>query len=387
VKGPAKNYEGGRRSALESSEEQLRLFIENVVDYAIFMLTPDGIIVSWNLGAERIKGYKADEVIGKHFSLFYSDDAVQARHPEYELSVAARDGRYQEEGWRIRKDGSKFWAHVVITAVRDRDGKVLGYGKVTHDVTERKQAEKIHELNQHLESRVKERTLELTAVSSELESFAHSVSHDLRAPLRAIDGFSELLLQGYDDKLNDEAIGYLQRVRAATQRMGHLIEGLLKLSRVSRVKFTRTRVDMSAMARRILSEMSKREPQRKVQINIADNIVAHADQHLMSLLLENLLSNAWKFSRSQSVSQISLRCHKSADEVGYEIADNGVGFDMAYVSKLFGTFQRLHSVTEFEGIGIGLATVQRIVRRHEGLVRVEGEEGRGVAVYFTLGER
>ncbi len=370
---------------LRRSEERFRLLVESVQDYGIFMLDTGGHIASWNAGAERIKGYRAEEILGQHFSRFYTEEDVADGKPPRELEVAARTGRYAEEGWRVRKDGSLFWASIVITALRDDTRSLRGFAKVTRDMTERREAEEqLRRLNEQLEQRVAERTIQLEAANRELEAFSYSVSHDLRAPLRGIDGFSQALLEDYADTLDDQGRDYLRRVRSATQRMAGLIDDLLNLSRITRSELRREEVDLSAQAHSVVEQLRQAQPERQVEFHIADGLTAQGDSRLLRIALENLIGNAWKFTGKTADAMIEFGLTRDGDEDIYFVRDNGAGFDMAYAGKLFGAFQRLHDVREFEGTGIGLATVQRIIRRHGGRVWAEGEPGRGATFHFTL---
>ncbi|MBN1136893.1 MAG: PAS domain S-box protein, partial [Anaerolineae bacterium] len=235
-----------------------------------------------------------------------------------------------------------------------------------------------------LEERVAERTAALAAVNRELEAFAYSVSHDLRAPLRSMDGFSQALLEDYADQLDAAGQDYLRRVRAGSQHMGQLIDDLLKLSRLTRFEMQQEKVDLSALAHEIAAELRRTQPERQVEFAIADGVVACGDTRLLRVVLENLLGNAWKFTGKQAHAKIEFGC--AAEEGGpvYFVRDDGAGFDMAYAGRLFGAFQRLHSTAEFEGSGIGLATVQRITHRHGGRVWAEGMPNQGATFYFTL---
>jgi signal transduction histidine kinase len=236
-----------------------------------------------------------------------------------------------------------------------------------------------------LEQRVIERTTELQAANQELEAFSYSVSHDLRAPLRAIDGFSQALLEDYADRLDDQGKNYLNRVRAATQRMGLLIDDMLVLSQITRVEMRRETVDLSALAADVIAEFQRSEPERKVDWHIESGLVAEGDARLLRVVLVNLLGNAWKYTGKTATAKIEFGAMRNADgTTGFFVRDNGVGFDMAYASKLFGVFQRLHTLAEFPGTGVGLATVQRIIHRHGGQVRGEGVPGQGATFYFTL---
>ena len=226
---------------------------------------------------------------------------------------------------------------------------------------------------------------ELESANSELEAFSYSVSHDLRAPLRSIDGFGKALLDDYADRLDEQGLRYLDRVRNATRRMGRLIDDLLKLSRITRAPLGRERVDLSAMARRVLGELAAREPERSVDVAVSDGLVIQADPRLLAVMLENLLQNAWKFTGRQASARIEVGHQVREDEEVFFVRDNGAGFEMEYAGKLFAPFQRLHSEEEFEGTGIGLATVQRIVSRHGGRVWAQGAVGQGATFFFALG--
>ncbi len=366
---------------LRFSEERLRLLVEGVRDYAIFSLDLSGLITSWNAGAERIHGYKADEVIGKDFSCFYLQEDIELGKPKYGLEKAREEGRYENEGWRVRKDGSLFWANIVITALQDSRGNLIGFSKIARDLTERKRAEeKTQELNRELERR----NTELMAVNRELESFSYSVSHDLRSPLRAIDGFSLAVLEEYRDKLDADAQEYLRRVRAAATRMAQLIDDLLKLARTARCEMILENVDLSQIAGEIVSQLQHAEPDRKIKIVIAPEMVVEGDRELLRLVLENLIDNAWKFTSKQPSACIEFGVRHQTGQDVYFLTDNGAGFDMTYADKLFGAFQRLHDGTDFPGTGIGLATVQRIIQRHGGQIWAESEVGRGATFYFIL---
>ena len=243
------------------------------------------------------------------------------------------------------------------------------------------QLQKHHE---HLEELVKERTSELTAVNKELEAFAYSVSHDLRAPLRSIDGFSQALIEDYPDKLDEKGKDYLQRVRLATQRMGILIDDLLNLSRVTRSEMRREIVDLSSLTQLIAGELQETQPERPVDFVIAQGLTTNGDTRLLRLLVENLLGNAWKFTRHHQQAKIEFGVINSDSKETFFIRDDGAGFDMNYADKMFGVFQRLHKQEEFPGTGIGLATVLRIVHRHGGQVWAEGKVEKGATFYFTL---
>jgi light-regulated signal transduction histidine kinase (bacteriophytochrome) len=268
--------------------------------------------------------------------------------------------------------------------VRDADGKIYAMGAVVSDITERKEAEAaIAQLNRTLE----QRAAELEAVNRELESFSYSVSHDLRAPLRSIDGFSQVLLEDYADRLDEEGRDALRRVRAASQRMGQLIDDILNLSRVARSEMRRETVDLSAIARAVADELRTRDPEREVEFLIQEGVTAAGDARLLRVVLENLLGNAWKYTSRHQRARIEFGTVRRGDGARvYYVRDDGAGFDMAYSGKLFGAFQRLHADAEFPGTGVGLSIVQRIVHRHGGEVWAEGRVEAGAVFRFVLAE-
>lgn len=368
---------GRRRKAeqrLRASEKLSRLMISGVKEYAIFMLDMDGKVASWNAGAERINGYRSEEILGEHFSRFYPAEDVNRGKPECELKTAALRGQVEDEGWRIRKDGSRLWANIVVTAIHDEEEVLTGFCNVTRDMTERRQSE---EAIQH-------KNAELETANKELDAFSYSVAHDLRAPLRAIDGFSLALLEDYKDQLPTEAKGYLERVRGGATRMGQLIDDLLKLARISRQQIKRSQIDLSCLAEEVAAQFQASSRDRQIRFVITPGVWVSGDRNLLRIVLENLLGNACKFTCKRADAQVELGVQNGAGEQVVYVRDNGSGFDMQYADKLFGVFQRLHRDTEFPGTGVGLVTVQRIITRHGGRIWAEAAPGEGATFYFVV---
>ncbi len=368
-------------AALRESEDKFRRLVEDMND-GYCVLQGSKIVFANSRSAEML-GFTLDEVVGRTVKDLVPPEAVaelsrfRARRDagdavprQYEIALATKDGapRIMELGTRR----IEYAGHPALSVV-------------VRDVSERKRAEEeIRRLNEELEQRVIERTTQLQAVNRELEAFAYSVSHDLRAPLRSIDGFSQILFEDFADKLDDEGKDHLQRVRAASQRMGELIDDLLSLSRVTRGEMSREEVDLSALVQTICDELQCGQPDRRAEFTIAPGLVARGDARLLRAALENLVGNAWKFSSKRELTTIEFGKVESNGQSACFIRDNGVGFDMKYAGKLFGAFQRLHSPSDFEGTGIGLATVQRIIHRHGGEIWAESAVDVGTTFYFTL---
>ena len=490
--------------------DQFRQLVEQVKDYAIFIIDTEGRVASWNAGAERIKGYHPAEIIGKHFSVFYTKEDLKAGVLQRELEVARATGSIEQEGWRLRKDGTRFWASVTITALYDAAGTLTGYGKVTRDVTERRSAEealqksrnmferlfenapdavvvvdshgvirkvnlqaealfgymreemlgnpierliperyhkrhrqhrrgyfadprarkmgiglelygrnsdgreipvdimlnpmetsegtwafavvrditlqkqsdaKIKELNSTLKNQVEQ----LAATNRELEAFSYSVSHDLRAPLRHIIGFVDLLNTRDLSALDEKSQHYLQVITQAAQKMGILIDDLLAFSRMGRTEMMKTRIDFDQLVRDIVKELSEDTKDREITWEIAPLPEVIGDASMLRQVMVNLISNAIKFTRPRTEAKIEIgSLEERPNETVLFVRDNGVGFDSRYVNKLFSLFQRLHSTDEFEGTGVGLANVQRIVLRHGGKVWAESAPDGGATFWISL---
>lgn len=368
-----------RRRAQEALREQAEIlhlapvFIRDLNDRLLF----------WTLGAEHMYGWKPEEALGKDPRVLLQTEFSQPLE-EIQATVFAK-GHWEGEFIHTRRDGGRIVVSSRWLLHRDLNDEPRAILEVNNDITERKRAEgEVRRLNEELEQRVAERTMQLQAANEELETFSYSVSHDLRAPLRHINGFSQALLEDYADKLDEEGKGYLQEVRRATQQMAQLIDDLLKLSRVMRTEMHRDVVDLSKLAHEALADLRKRDTERTVRVEIEDKLLTRGDKRLLQIMVGNLLGNAWKFTSKRENAEIYFGKETENGESCFFMRDNGAGFDMNYIHKLFDAFGRLHSASEYEGTGIGLATVQRIVHRHGGHIRGEGAVDLGATFYVSL---
>jgi PAS domain S-box-containing protein len=525
---------------LRESEQRFRVLVEGVKDYAIIGLDPIGRVTTWNAGAERFRGFAADEILGQNFSRFFSPEDVAAGRPDKLLQQAIEKGSVEHEGWSLRKNGTQFWADVVIAAVRDEAGDLTGFSKIARDTTEKRileqelrnanefleqrvaartaelatanaelldaqellrmthkvanigtfdidhktgrvswslemqelyglkpgefdgsvktwrslihpddlaraesaceegeetkfalhaefrtsrpdrqlrwiasrakpllnaageiermvgvnlditeqraKQDEISALNATLEQRVEERTAELIRANDELESFSYSVSHDLRAPLRHIDGFARILREEFSSELPEEGLHYLGRICQSATHMGQLVDDLLALARIGRKEVSRQTVNTTNLVKECIADL-RLEAEREIQWRVENLEQMHCDPGLTKLVFTNLLSNAAKFTRNCPAAIIEVGCCDIDSVPTLFVRDNGVGFDPQYADKLFGVFQRLHRQEDFEGTGIGLATVQRIVHRHGGRIWAESSPGQGATFFFTLDAR
>jgi PAS domain S-box-containing protein len=361
--------------------------IVNSSEDAIIGKTLEGIITSWNPGAEKVFGYSAEEAVGQSMLMLLPPDRANE-----EMEILARIGRGQLiehfETVRVGKDGKTIDVSVTLSRIVDSDNKTIGLSKIARNITERKRAEReVYDLNAKLEQRVLERTGQLEAANKELDSFSYSVSHDLRAPLRAIDGFSQALQQDYGAQLPEEGQHYVKTIREGAQRMGALIDDLLSFSRLSRLPLTRGAVQTDQLVRELVAEMGPPGENSYAEIVVNDLPQSDADPVLLRQVWINLLSNALKYTRKRKGARIEIGAEEIDGETTWFVRDNGTGFDMRYVDKLFGVFQRLHRAEEYEGTGVGLAIVQRVVQRHGGRAWAKGEPDHGATFFFTLGEK
>ncbi len=354
--------------------------------YALAARAANDGLWDWDLGTGRVYfsprwkhmlGYEENEIghrLEEWLGRIHLDDreAVEAK---LEAHLRGESESFESEHRMKLRSGEYRWMLNRGLAVRDDHGAVVRMAGSQADIHERKEAEK----------ELERRAAELANSNAELEQFAHSVSHDLRAPLRGINGFSQVLAEDYADRLDDEGRDYLRRVVAASARMGQLIDDILNLSRLARSELRWQRVDLSALVYDVAGEIQDAHPERRVELSVEDGHVVLGDASLLRVVLENLLSNAWKFTKNEAEPRIEFGGYQQNGVSVYYVWDNGVGFDMAYADQLFGDFRRLHSNEEYEGTGIGLATVARIIERHGGEVWAEGEEGRGATFYFKLG--
>lgn len=350
-----------------------RSLIEASLDPMV-AISPEGEITDVNAATIKIIGRSRENLVGTDFFRYFTEPD-KARESYQQVFAQGFVTDYPLTIWS--DDGSLTPVLFNASVYKDERDKVLGVFAAARDITAQKKAEK----------EIQQRTLELQASNKELEAFSYSVSHDLRTPLRGIDGFSQAVLEDYADKLDDVGKDYLQRIRNATQRMGQLIDDMLSLSNISRVEMRREKVNLSDLATEVLTELQSHDPDRKVQWNVELNLTTEGDPQLLRMVLANLLGNAWKYTSKTERPNIKFgsKLDKSGKREFY-VSDNGAGFDMAYADKLFGTFQRLHSIAEFPGSGVGLAIVQRVIQRHGGQVRGQGLLDRGATFYFSLPE-
>jgi PAS domain S-box-containing protein len=369
-----------RAQAAPFGQDKLLAEMAEKAPVGLLLLGADGIIQWANLAELELLGYARQDYVGKNAAEFYVDPS-EGRNV---LARLARGETLREHQTNLRaRDGAL--RNVLISSSADmEDGHLLRARLFTQDITGRRRAEEeIHRLNLELEQRVQQRTAQLEATNKEMESFSYSVSHDLRAPLRALRGFTEVLLELHASQLDSRGQDFLRRACSASFQMERLIEDLLKLAQVSRAELQAEEVNLSSLADDIASELAHSDSSRTAQFLIASDCSARGDPRLLRLALDNLLRNSWKFSSKRADARIEFG-KIDGQEPAYFVRDNGAGFDMAYSKRLFGVFQRLHAASEFPGTGVGLATVQRIINRHGGRAWATGAVNQGATFYFTL---
>ena len=364
-----------------AAEQGYRLLVDSVRDYSIFSLDANGYVTSWNSGAQRIKGYTAEEIIGQHFSKFYTSEDASAGMPQRVLKIAQQTGHYEGEGWRVRKDGTRFWSSIVVTPILDEDGRLVGFSKVTRDITDRKNL--MDELQRHadeLEVQVAERE----RTNAELEAFSYSVSHDLRAPLRAIEGFANALQEDYGGKLDPGADEYLQQIMEASTRMNRLVRDLLEYGRLARVELPKGSIPLMSLIEKLIRENFPRDDVR-VSGKCSLEVLGH--EPTLSQMLLNLISNGIKFRKHNVPSKVQVEVAHAMDSVvRISVTDNGIGIHPQHRHRLFKVFERLHGIEEYPGTGIGLAIVKRGAERMGGRCGVESEVGEGSTFWVELPE-
>jgi len=372
-----------QKALAKSRAEFVSIF--NAITDGVAFADLDRKFVMVNPAFINLFGYSEKELIGTTTEKLYvsREQFLDQGHRRYRSGPGIEEGVYEIQ--YKRKDGSVFWAETLGTKVVDEQGATLGFTALIRDISERKRTEEeLHRYREDLEKLVEQRTHKLISINRELEAFSYSVSHDLRSPLRGIDGFSLALLEDYGDKLDEDGRHYLDRIRHNAQHMSQLIDDLLELSRIPRMEFRMETINLSEIAETVIQRLIESEPERKVKVNIMPGIMVSSDKTLLTVAIENLIGNAWKYTGGEDEAQISVGRKIINESPVYFVADNGVGFDMQYADKLFGVFQRMHVSSEFEGTGIGLASVNRIIDRHGGRIWAESAIGKGTTLYFTL---
>ncbi|MNK53763.1 Phytochrome-like protein cph1 [compost metagenome] len=375
--------------SLRKSEERYHLMVEEVQEYSILYLNHNGIVENWNVGAEKIKGYKAEEIIGKYFAVFYTEEDQKAKLPEKLLELAREKGKVIHEGWRARKDGSLFWASVVITAVHNKKGDVIGFSKVTHDLTERKKADDKLKMNA-LE--LEQKNNELEEMNKELQSFAYISSHDLQEPLRKIQTFASQIIEKEAQHLSENGKDKFKRMQNAAQRMQTLINDLLAYSRTNIQERIFIKTDLAQIINEVKEDLTEELDQKSAVIEIERSVEVDIIPFQFKQLLYNLISNSLKFSnpdipiviriRSKIALGKDLENEKLIPAKKYchiEVSDNGIGFEAQYNKKIFEVFQRLHGRDRYNGTGIGLAIVKKIIENHNGIITASGIQNQGAS--------
>jgi len=370
----AQEAQNTKPSLPKQNEQLFRLLVSSVKDYAIFVLDPEGHVMTWNEGAQRIKGYSAEEIIGQHFSKFYPPEAVEIDHPANELKLARETGRYEEEGWRVRKDGTLFWANVVITALREENGDILGFSKVTRDLTERKQAEELREENTRL----------IGESNEELQRLAYVVSHELQAPIYTISRYSGLLSARYKDRLGDDANEFIGKITGSSDLIGRMIDDIWIYARIAKPNLEREMVYTARALEDAITEL--RGELNGDEVTHGDLPSVFGNKQQLVYLFKELIQNSIKY-RAASAPKIHIDAVREKQGFLFSVSDNGIGIDSVYINDIFKLFHRLQSGgPDSTGTGMGLAICKKIVQQHGGRMWCEPQV-KGTKFCFWLPER
>ncbi len=366
------------------NSDLLKLVLE-FKDYSIVMLDATGHIISWNEGAEYMYGYKPEEVMGKHESILYTLTDVQNGQPQTNLNLAEKNGRHGFESLKRKKNGMEFYTDTIINASYNAAKTIRGFVKITRDIDLRKRLETANKiLHDHLEEKVAQRTKELLIVNKELEAFSYSVSHDLRSPLRAIGGFSNMLKKKYEPIIDSDGKRIIDVIVDKARLMGLLIDDLLTFSRMARLEIMAEGINMKRIAESCVADLLLPDAPGKYTVRLLDMPECKGDASMLKQVWYNLLGNAIKYSAKKASPEIVAGATEDEDKIIYYVKDNGAGFEMKYANNLFGVFQRLHRNDEFEGTGLGLALAKRIVSKHGGEIWAESQLNEGANFYFSI---
>ncbi len=361
-------------------------------DYAIFLLDARGLVASWNKGAQRIKGYSEAEIIGRPYAVFFTEADARAGRPDRLLAAARQDGHVEDEGWRQRKNGTRFWADADITVLRGPDGQIRGYAKVTRDATERRRAEEERaRYSAELERRVAERTAALEETNAELQAFSASISHDLRAPLRAIQGFGEALIEDYGQGMDPGALQYVERIVGAARRMDQLTEDILAYTRLSRADIQPHAVHLEHVVDEALASLEETVRRTRASITVERPLPVALGHHATLVqVVANLLSNAFKFVAPGTIPEVCVHAEEGSAPAGWParvrlwVEDRGIGVPPEHAERIFNLLERLHGRETYPGTGIGLAIVRRGVERLGGRVGLESTSTSGAGSRFWI---